>query len=113
MAGISVFRSDDARAAYVQLYDAALAASTIPVTESDIESSTWIATHYTIAFPARVDRLALMCPVGIVSGLSARWLVRALTTMSVRPTERRVHRSLTPWSCRRTAGCFASSLGGQ
>jgi hypothetical protein len=39
MAGISAFRSNDARAAYFQLYDAALATSTIPVTESDIETS--------------------------------------------------------------------------
>ena len=36
MAGISAFRSDDARAAYCQLYDAAVAESTMPVTESDI-----------------------------------------------------------------------------
>ena len=39
MAGISAFRSDDARTAYWQLYDAALATSTIPVTESDAETS--------------------------------------------------------------------------
>ena len=39
MAGISAFRSDDVRAAYLRLYDAALAASTIPVTESDIDTS--------------------------------------------------------------------------
>src|ERR1700752_2562375 len=39
MAGISAFRSDEARAAYCQLYDAALATSTVPVTESDIETS--------------------------------------------------------------------------
>jgi pimeloyl-ACP methyl ester carboxylesterase len=181
MAGISAFRSDDARAAYLQLYDAALAASTIPVTESDIDTSfgrthllhsgnpskpplvalhgssisstmwvpflpiltathhvtmidaideagksiatkpttndaeivawldetlravdmqrsaivaasrgSWIATHYTIAFPERVDRLALVCPVGIVSGLRPSFLVRALPTMTVRPTEQRV-----------------------
>ena len=181
MAGISAFRSDEARAAYCQLYDAALATSPIPLTESDIETSfgrthvlnagdpskpplvalhgssisstswvpflpslaathsvtmidaideagksiatkptgnsaglvawldetlravgiersaivavsrgTWIATHYTMAFPERVDRLALVCPAGIVGGLRPSWLVRALTTMTVRPTERRV-----------------------
>ena len=39
MAGMSAFRSDDARAAYCQLYDAVVAASTMPVTESDIETS--------------------------------------------------------------------------
>ena len=181
MAGISAFRSDEARAAYCQLYDAALATSTVPVTESDIETSfgrthvlsagdpskpplvafhgssisstmwvpllptltaahsvtmidaigepgksiatkpitnvtqkvewldetlravdiersaivaashgTLIATHYTMAFPDRVDRLALVCPVGIVSSVRLRKLLRALTTGGVRPTERRV-----------------------
>ena len=39
MAGISAFRSDSTPAAYWQLYDAALATSTIPVTESDIDTS--------------------------------------------------------------------------
>jgi hypothetical protein len=39
MAGISAFRSDDARAAYCQLYNAAEAASTTPVVESDVETS--------------------------------------------------------------------------
>ena len=39
MAGISAFRSDESRVAYWQLYDMALATSTIPVTESDIETS--------------------------------------------------------------------------
>src|SRR5690242_9322996 len=39
MAGISAFRSDHARTAYCQLYDAAVAASTMPVTESDLETS--------------------------------------------------------------------------
>jgi pimeloyl-ACP methyl ester carboxylesterase len=181
MAGVSAFRSADAHAAYCQLYDAVLATSTIPVTESDIETSfgrthllnagdpskppllalhgssmsstmwvpvlpilaathsvtmidaideagksiatkpttnsaeivawldetlrgvdiqrsaivaasrgAWIATHYTMAFPERVDRLALVCPAGIVSGLRPIWLLRALTAMGVRPTERRV-----------------------
>ena len=181
MAGISAFRSDDARAAYLRFYDAALATSTIPVTESDVETSfgrthvlqagdpskaplvalhgssisstmwvpllpilsanhcvtmidvideagksvatkpttnsaeivtwldetlravdiqrsaivaasrgTWIATHYTIASPERVDRLALVCPVGIGSGMSLSFLARGFTAMGVRPTERRV-----------------------
>ena len=181
MAGISAFRSDDARAAYSQLYDAALATSTIPVTESDVETSfgrthmlhagnpakpalvalhgleisstmwvpllpiltanhsvtmidaideagrsiatqpptnsaelvawldetvraigiersaivaasrgAWMAAHYAIAFPERVERLALVCPVGIVRGLSLSFLVRGLITMGVRPTEQRV-----------------------
>ena len=51
---------------------------------------TLIATHYTMAFPDRVDRLALVCPVGIVSSVRLSKLVRALTTGGVRPTERRI-----------------------
>ena len=181
MAGVSAFRSDEARAAYCQLYDAALATSTVPVTESDIETSfgrthvlnagdaskpplvalhgsgisstmwvpllpalaaahsvtmidaigepgksiatkpitnithivEWldetlravdiersaivaasrgslIATHYTMAFPDRVDRLALVGPIGIVSSVRLSKLVSALATGGVRPTERRV-----------------------
>ncbi|WP_409428608.1 alpha/beta fold hydrolase [Mycobacterium sp. SMC-11] len=181
MAGISVFRSDDARVAYLQLYDAVLATSEIPVTEADVETSfgrthvlragdpskpplvalhgssisstmwvpnlpvltanhsvtmidaidevgksiqakptskitdlvawldetlcaleiqrsavvaasrgTWMATHYATAFPERVERLALVCPVGIVSGMSPRFLIRGLTAIAVWPTERRV-----------------------
>jgi hypothetical protein len=39
MFGISAFRSADARAAYLQLCDAALSITTIAVTESDIETS--------------------------------------------------------------------------
>jgi len=178
---VSAFRSDDARDAYLQLYDAALTTSTVPVTESDIETSfgrahllnagdpskpplvalhgssisstmwvpllpvltathsvtmidaideagksiatkpttksaelvawldetllalgiqrsaivaasrgAWIATHYSTAFPERVDRLALVCPVGIVIGLRPSFMVHALPTLTVWPTERRV-----------------------
>lgn len=181
MAAVSAFRSDAARAAYLKLYDAALAASNLPVTELDIETSfgrthvlqagdpskpplvalhgssitstmwvpllpilcanhcvtlvdaidevgksiqtkpatksadlvawldealraldiqrsaivaasrgTWIATHYATAFRERVERLALVCPVGIVGGMSPTFLFRGLTTIAVWPTERRV-----------------------
>jgi pimeloyl-ACP methyl ester carboxylesterase len=180
MAGISAFRSDDARAAYCQLYDAAVAASTLPVTESDIETSfgrthvlaagdpskpplvamhgiqiastswlpllptlaeahrvtmidaigqvsksiatkpttkaahivawldetlrslgieraaivgmslgAWIATHYAMAHPERVDRLALIAPAGLVSGLRLRFLLRVYR-MAIRPSEANV-----------------------
>ena len=178
MAGISAFRSADARAAYCKLYDAAVAASTMPVTESDIETSfgrthvlaggdaskpplvamhamqlgstswfpllptlaaahrvmmidaisqvskstatrpitgathivawldetlraleieraamlgmsmgTWIATQYAMTFPDRVDRLALIGPVGLVSAQRVSWLLRLLYDTTFRPTE--------------------------
>ncbi len=177
MAGMSAFRSDDARAAYCQLYDAVVAASTMPVTESDIETSfgrthvlvagdpskpplvavhginiastswlpllptlaaghrvtmidaigqvsksiatkpitetahlvawldetlrtlgidraavvgmsmgTWIAAHYAMAYPERVERLALIAPAGLVGGLRLRFLLRAYRLV-FRPSE--------------------------
>jgi pimeloyl-ACP methyl ester carboxylesterase len=39
MAKVSAFRTDDARAAYCDLYDAALATSPMPVIETDVETS--------------------------------------------------------------------------
>ena len=36
----------------------------------------WIATHYAMAFPDRVDRLALIGPIGLASGLHLRVLPR-------------------------------------
>jgi pimeloyl-ACP methyl ester carboxylesterase len=42
-----------------------------------ISMGAWIATRYVMALPDRVDRLALICPVGLVSGLRLRFLVRA------------------------------------
>jgi pimeloyl-ACP methyl ester carboxylesterase len=177
MAGISTFRSVDARADFCQLYDAAVIGSPVPITESDVETSwgrthvlaagdtsnppliavhgksfnatswlpllpvlsanyrvtmidvvgdltksiagkpitkashivawldetlhsleidraalvgmsfgAWMAANYAMAFPARVDRLALICPVGLVSGQHLRWILRAYGSTSVRPT---------------------------
>jgi pimeloyl-ACP methyl ester carboxylesterase len=37
----------------------------------------WMATHYAMARPDRVERLALVCPAGIVSSQHTRWLIRA------------------------------------
>lgn len=181
MAGVSAFRSHDARERYGQLYDAALAAGPVPVAESDIETSfgrthileagplskpplvalhgssisstmwvpllptltathrvtmidaideagksipnkptpnsdaivawldetlsalgiqrsamvgasrgSWIATHYAMAFPDRVERLALVCPVGIVAGMRPSFAARALAALLFRPTEQRI-----------------------
>jgi len=38
----------------------------------------WMATHYAMAHPERVQRLALICPAGIVSAQKPGWLFRAL-----------------------------------
>ena len=181
MAGISAFRSDDARTAYCELYDAAIATSPIPVTESDVETSfgrthvltagdpskaplvaihplalsstswlpllptlasrhhvtmidavgdvnksvasrplttaahvvtwldetlraleiegaaivamsmgTWMTTQYTMTFPDRVERLALIAPVGLVSGQHLRWMAHGAYANYLRPTKARL-----------------------
>jgi pimeloyl-ACP methyl ester carboxylesterase len=51
---------------------------------------TWIATHYAVAFPERVDRLALLCPVGIAGGMSPTFMLRGLAPLIVPLTEERV-----------------------
>ncbi len=177
MAGISTFRSAEARADFCRLYDMAVAGSPVPVTESDIETSwgtthvlaagdtsnpplialhgksfnatswlpllpvlasnyrvmmidvvgdltksiatrpitkashivawldetlhsleieraawagmsfgAWMATHYAMAFPSRIDRLALICPAGLVSNQHLGWILRAYDSTSARPS---------------------------
>jgi pimeloyl-ACP methyl ester carboxylesterase len=181
MAMVSVFRSDDARAAYFGLYDAALAASSMPVAETNVETSfgrthvltagdsskpplvaihplamsstfwlpllptfaanhsvtlidalgdlnksvarkpitranhvvswldesltalgieraamvamsmgTWMATQYAMTFPDRVERLALIAPVGLVSGQHLGWMLSAYYATYLRPTDARL-----------------------
>ena len=185
MARLSKFRSDDARAAYLRLYDAALSGSPIHITESDVETSfgsthvlhagdrskpsvvtlhgssisstswvpllgaltashsvtmidvideagksiaakptksitdivtwldetmraldvqrssfvaasrgTWISTHYATVFPEKVERLALLCPVGIAGGMSPSFMVRGLAPLVLPLKERHVWRVL-------------------
>jgi pimeloyl-ACP methyl ester carboxylesterase len=52
---------------------------------------TWMAAQYAIARPSRVERLALLCPAGIVSRQHPQWLLRAFAT-AVRPTPERYAR---------------------
>jgi pimeloyl-ACP methyl ester carboxylesterase len=46
----------------------------------------WMAAQYAMAFPADVDRLALICPAGLASNLKLGWLVRAYGATAIRPT---------------------------
>jgi pimeloyl-ACP methyl ester carboxylesterase len=50
----------------------------------------WMAANYAMAFPDRVDRLALIGPAGLVSGQHVSWIFRAYGASTVRPTEARV-----------------------
>jgi len=59
MAGISAFRSDDARTAYCELYDAAIATSPIPVTESDVETSFGRTHVLTAGDPSKAPLVAI------------------------------------------------------
>ena len=46
----------------------------------------WTATHYAMARPERVERLALVGPAGLVSRQHPRWLLSAYLTAAIRPT---------------------------
>jgi pimeloyl-ACP methyl ester carboxylesterase len=50
----------------------------------------WIATHYAMARPERVERLAMVCPAGIVSPLKTTWSLRVILTVSIRPTRAKI-----------------------
>ncbi|OBA79389.1 hypothetical protein A9W99_21095 [Mycobacterium sp. 1164966.3] len=47
---------------------------------------TWMATHYAMARPDRVERLALVGPAGIVSPQHLSWTLRAIVDVRVRGT---------------------------
>lgn len=50
----------------------------------------WMATHYASAHPEAVERLALLCPAGIVGRIRASWLVTAVVKTAIRTTPARV-----------------------
>ena len=66
----------------------ALNISRSPIVAASI--GTWMATHYAMENPTRVERLALICPAGIVSGQHPLWLFAALMKCGVRPTRERL-----------------------
>jgi pimeloyl-ACP methyl ester carboxylesterase len=49
----------------------------------------WMATHYAMARPDRMERLAFVCPAGIVSAQHTRWLIRAFMDGRFRATRPR------------------------
>jgi pimeloyl-ACP methyl ester carboxylesterase len=53
---------------------------------------TWMATHYAMARPERVERLAMICPAGILSPLHTGWLLRAMLMASGRSTPARIEK---------------------
>jgi pimeloyl-ACP methyl ester carboxylesterase len=69
----------------------ALSVDRSPIVAASI--GTCMAAHFAMAEPARVERLALVCPAGIVSRLHARWVLRGLVSLAatrVRPRPERV-----------------------
>jgi pimeloyl-ACP methyl ester carboxylesterase len=49
----------------------------------------WMATHYAMERPDRIERLAFVCPAGIVSSQHTRWLFRAFMDGRIRATRPR------------------------
>ncbi|WP_157897731.1 alpha/beta fold hydrolase [Mycolicibacterium rutilum] len=72
---------------------------------------TWIATHYAAAYPERVERLALLCPVGIAGGMRPRFLMLGLTSMACGRARGGCGRCSIRWSRRRPAVSCAGRLG--
>jgi pimeloyl-ACP methyl ester carboxylesterase len=52
----------------------------------------WMAAHYSMAHPARVERLAMVGPAGLVSRQHLSWLISAIFVAGVRPTAARLER---------------------
>jgi pimeloyl-ACP methyl ester carboxylesterase len=50
----------------------------------------WMAVHFAMQHPTRVERLALVCPAGIVSRQHLGWLVGMLAKVAIRPTRARL-----------------------
>ena len=51
---------------------------------------TWMSAHYAMAHATRVERLALIGPAGLVSRQHTRWLLSAILSAKVRPTNDRI-----------------------
>ncbi|MFF8605043.1 alpha/beta fold hydrolase [Streptomyces sp. NPDC015346] len=76
--------------------DALLDALALPSTALAGHSyGAWIALHYALRAPGRVDRLVLLDPTNCFTGFSPRYLLRALP-MLLRPTPAR-HASFLKW----------------
>lgn len=58
-----------------------------------ISIGTWMSVHYAMEHPGRVERMAMICPAGIVSRLDPRWLVGALAA-ALHPTPEKARKLL-------------------
>jgi pimeloyl-ACP methyl ester carboxylesterase len=55
-----------------------------------VSIGTWMAVHFAMQYPRRVERLALVSPAGIVSRQHLRWIVGAVAKVAIRPTRARL-----------------------
>ena len=46
----------------------------------------WMAVHFTMQHPSRVERLAMVCPAGIVSRQHTRWVMAMMAKVVIRPS---------------------------
>jgi pimeloyl-ACP methyl ester carboxylesterase len=54
----------------------------------------WMATHFAMAHPQRVDKMALLGPASITSNQHVKWIAKMGFALRVRPTVNRVERAL-------------------
>ena len=62
----------------------ALAIERSPIVAASI--GTWMGTHYAMARPGRVERLAMLSPVGMVSSMRTKWLIKMAIKTQLRPS---------------------------
>ena len=62
----------------------------------------WMATSYAIARPGCVERLALVCPAGIVSAQHTGWILRGLLNTRIRPIPAKLEAFIDSMATERT-----------
>jgi pimeloyl-ACP methyl ester carboxylesterase len=62
----------------------ALAVGRSPIVAASI--GTWMGTHYVMARPARVERLAMLSPIGMVGSMRMKWLIKMAIKTQLRPS---------------------------
>ena len=82
-----------------------------PAAMVGISMGAWIATHYALAFPDRVDRLALIAPAGLVSGLHLRFPASCLPHRAFWRSEARLESFFDIWLRRRAVGGCGRTRG--
>jgi pimeloyl-ACP methyl ester carboxylesterase len=73
----------------------------------------WIGATYAMARPEAVERLAILSPAGVFSGVRPAWMARALYANLIRPRPETLRRFMATMYTRETAAQLEGSVFGQ